>query len=142
MWRALVLAAMLLSLSACFDEPRLRADTESNFKTSLATINKGLSIGDNEKLDAALKDIVLVQTDGYGPLSEATIYRAAAEKLGLPPNDQSMALLIYAFRPTFETNFATNWIGNRAALVVKYARQLVENGNSRNRARRAKDGGR
>jgi hypothetical protein len=62
MRRALVLAAMGLSLSACFDEPRLKADTESNFKTSFATNNKALSIDDNEKLDAALKDIVLVQT--------------------------------------------------------------------------------
>ena len=50
MRRALVLAAMGLSLSACFDEPRLKTDTESNFKISLATINKGLSIDDNEKL--------------------------------------------------------------------------------------------
>lgn len=126
MRRALVLAAMGLSLSACFDEPRLKADTESNFKNSLAIINKSLSIDDNEKLDSALKDIVLVQTDGYGPLSEATVYRAAAEKLGVPPNDQSIALLIYGVRPALETSFATNWIGNRAALVVKYARQLVE----------------
>ena len=126
MRRALVLAAMGLSLSACFDEPRLKADTESNFKNSLATINRSLSIDDNEKLDSALKDIVLVQTDGYGPLSEATVYRAAAEKLGVPPNDQSIALFRYGVRPTFETSFATNWIGNRAALVVKYARQLVD----------------
>ena len=29
-------------------------------------------------------------------------------------------------RPAFETSFATNWTGNRAALVVKYARQLVD----------------
>jgi hypothetical protein len=97
MRRALVLAAMGLSLSACFDEPRLKAETESNFKNSLATINKSLSIDDNEKLDSALKDIVLVQTDGYGPLSEATVYRAAAEKLGVPPNDQSIALLDMEF---------------------------------------------
>jgi PDZ domain-containing protein len=126
MRRIVVLAAMGLSLSACFDEPRLKADTESNFKNSLATINKSLSIDDNEKLDSALKDIVLVQTDAYGPLSEATVYRAAAEKLGVPPNDQSIALFMHAFRPAFETGFATNWVGNRAAFVVKYARYLVE----------------
>ncbi len=124
--RALVLAAMALSLSACFDEPKLKADTEPNFKSSLATINKSLASDDSEKLDAALKDIVLVQTDGYGPLSEATIYRAAADKLGAPPNDQSIALLIYGFRPAFDSSFATNWTGNRAALVVKYAKPLVD----------------
>jgi PDZ domain len=126
MRHALGLAAMALSLSACFDEPRLKADTEPNFKSSLATINKSLSIDDNEKLDSALKDIVLVQTAGYGPLSEATIYRAAADKLGAPPSDQSIALFIYGFRPAFDASFATTWTGNRAALVVKYARQLVD----------------
>jgi hypothetical protein len=124
--RALVLAAMALSLSACFGEPRLKADTEPNFKSSLATINKSLGSDDNEKLDAALRDIVLVQTDAYGPLSEANIYRAAADKLGVPPNDQSIAVLMYGFRPAFDTSFATNWTGNRAALVVKYAKQLVD----------------
>ena len=126
MRHALSLAAMGLSLSACFDEPRLKADTEPNFKSSLATIDKSLSIDDNEKLDSALKDIVLVQTDGYGPLSEATIYRATADKLGVPPNDQSIALFTYGFRPAFDASFATTWTGNRAALVVKYARQLVD----------------
>lgn len=126
MRHALVLTAIGLSLSACFDEPKLKADTESNFKSSLATISKSLSIDDNEKLDAALKDIVLVQTDGYGPLSEATIYRAAADKLGVPPNDQSIALFTSGFRSAFDISFATNWTGNRTALVVKYARQLVD----------------
>ena len=38
-----------------------------NFKSSLATINK---IDDNDKLDSALKDIDLVQTDGYGAISQ------------------------------------------------------------------------
>ena len=47
MRHALSLAAMGLSLSACFDEPRLKADTEPNFKSSLATIDKSLSIDDN-----------------------------------------------------------------------------------------------
>src|SRR5690348_10790716 len=124
--RVLVLATMALSLSACFGEPRLKADTEPNFKSSLATINKSLGSDDNEKLDAALRDIVLVQTDAYGPLSEANIYRATADKLGMPPNDQSIAVLMYGFRPAFDTSFATNWTGNRAALVVKYAKQLVD----------------
>jgi hypothetical protein len=63
---------------------------------------------------------------GYGPLSEATVYRATAEKLGVPPDDQSIALFVYGVRPALETSFATTWIGNRAALVVKYARQLVD----------------
>ena len=59
-----------------------------NFKSSLATINK---IDDNDKLDSALKDIDLVQTDGYGAISQ----------LGATPNDQSIALLVMIFaRPS------------------------------------------
>jgi hypothetical protein len=34
-------------------------------------------------------------------------------------------LFIYGFRPAFDTSFATNWTGNRGALVVKYAKPLV-----------------
>ena len=122
---ALAIAIGLL-LSACLEEPKLKADSESNFSTSLAAITKDLSAADSEKLDSALKDIVLVQIESYGPLPEAIVYRAAAEKLGAPPDEQSITLFMYGFRPAFDSSFAGNWTANRAALVVKNARQLVD----------------
>jgi len=74
--RALVLAAMALSLSACFDEPRLKADTEPNFKSSLATINKSLASDDSEKLDAALADGQLYARE---PAKAAALAKARSE---------------------------------------------------------------
>jgi hypothetical protein len=54
-----ILAA--LYLPACSGEPKIKADTESNFTSSFAEVINGMSTEDKQKLDAALKDIVLVQ---------------------------------------------------------------------------------
>lgn len=74
-----------LSLSACFEEPKLQADTEANFDTSYAILTKDMSSPDREKLNAALKDVVLVKVGIYGPVREAKSFR-------LPSNEPGVAL--------------------------------------------------
>jgi hypothetical protein len=64
-----ILAA--LYLPACSEEPKFKADTESNFTSSFAEVIKGMSTEYEQKLDAALKDIVLVQVGLYGPMFDA-----------------------------------------------------------------------
>jgi hypothetical protein len=117
--------AIGLLLSACFEEPKLQADTEADFNTSFATLTQNMNSADKEKLDAALKDIVLVEKEGYGPFPEAVIYRTAAEHNN-PPNGDAIKSFLSGFRPAFDASFATNWATNRAALVVTNARALVD----------------
>ena len=58
---AVVTILAALYLPACSGEPKINADTESNFNSSFAEVIKGMSAEEKQKLDAALKDIVLVQ---------------------------------------------------------------------------------
>src|SRR5262245_40660089 len=116
-------AAMLLS--ACFEEPRFKADTEANFNESLETITKTLTAEDKQKLDTALKDIVLVETELYGALSEAVVYRSTSEKQGAV-SSPGLTQLLGGLRPVLDAGLAANWNANRAAVVVKNARSIVD----------------
>ena len=73
-----------LLLSACFEEPKLQADTEANFNTSFAILTKDMNSADREKLDAALKDIVLVEVGMYGPMLDAKSYQRPSSQADTP----------------------------------------------------------
>ena len=115
-----------LLLSACFEEPKLQADTEPNFDASYAILTKDLSSADKEKLDGALKDIVLVEVGIYGPTREAKSFR-------LPSNEPGVALgQVFAGRldegtsPLMDLALSASWDRGRAKLVVENARTLVD----------------
>jgi hypothetical protein len=71
-----------LWLTGCFEEPKLKADTEANFESSYAILVKDMSSADRERLDTALKDIALVETAIYGPLRDAKLYRFPSGEAG------------------------------------------------------------
>jgi hypothetical protein len=71
-----------LWFTGCFEEPKLKADTEANFESSYAILVKDMSSADRERLDTALKDIALVETAIYGPLRDAKLYRFPSGEAG------------------------------------------------------------
>lgn len=101
MVRALAVAIALL-LAACLSEPELKADSEANFNASFASATKILSDVGKEKLDSALRDLVLARVEAQGPAADATPDRLAKD-----------------------------WAANRTALVVKYARDVVDGRSAR-----------
>jgi hypothetical protein len=116
----------VLYLPACSAEPIIKADTESNFNSSFAEVIKGMSAEDKQKLDAALKDIVLVQVGLYGPMFEAKNYQ-------LPSNEPHTALFGQSLAAAFtgattkmiDAVTAAKWDENRAKAVVANARAKV-----------------
>ena len=79
MKRAITLTLTVLTIFAALylparsAEPKIKADTESNFNVSFAEAIKEMSAEDKQKLDTALKDIVLLQVGLYGPMFAARI---------------------------------------------------------------------
>lgn len=108
-----------LLLSACFEEPKLQADTEANFNTSFAVLTKDLSSADTAKLDAALKDIALVEAGIYGPMLAAKNYQ-------LPSSQPGAATFASVMTTAIEQGVAASWDANRAKVVVQNARALVD----------------
>jgi hypothetical protein len=101
-------AACLLCLgllSACFDEPRLKADTEANFTASFATMTKDMSSAEKEKLDAALKDIALVQVGLYRVTLDAeaskTLYQPTSTALA-PITDVGQRIQVSIWLSVYE----------------------------------------
>lgn len=122
-----------LLLSGCFDDPKLRADTEADFSSSLEAVNKGLSGPEREKLDAALKDIVLVQIGFYGPLFTAKNFRPpvdasnAASKNPFSAFSEGLAAAtLTAAGGVVATGFDQGWMANRPKAVVQNARAIVD----------------
>jgi hypothetical protein len=116
---------MGLLLSACFEEPKLQADTEANFDASYATLTKDMSSADRETLDSALKDIVLVEVGMYGPMLDAKSYQLPSSQPGAAFG-QAFAKGFTAMTAAINQGLAANWNGNRAKLVVENARALVD----------------
>jgi hypothetical protein len=79
--RALIILIILLVV-ACSGEPKLKADNEADFSSSFAEATKEMSAQQKEKLDAALRDIVLVETGLYGPMLEARSSQAPTDDAG------------------------------------------------------------
>jgi hypothetical protein len=117
---------MGLLLSACFEEPTLKADTEANFDTSYAILTKDLSSADGQKLDAALKDIVLVEVGMYGPMLDAKSYQPPSGQTDTPFGQAFAKGFTGAMTAALNQGLAANWNGNRAKLVVENARALVD----------------
>jgi len=65
MLRALAVALALL-LAACLPEAKFQADSEANFSASLAAATNRMSTANKEKLDAALRDLVLARLEPVG----------------------------------------------------------------------------
>ena len=115
-----------LLLSACFDEPKLQADTEANFDASYAIITKDMSSADREKLDAALKDIVLVEVGIYGPTREAKSFRLPSSEPGVALGQAFAGRLDQGMSPLMDLALSASWDRGRAKLVVENARALVD----------------
>jgi hypothetical protein len=115
-----LIAALLLA--GCFEEQKLKADTESHFATSYDAMTNGLSRADRDKLDSALKDIVLAQVGLYGPMFEAKTYH-------LPSSEPGSALgQAFANNLTNAMGAAISqgWSLSRAKFVVENARAIVD----------------
>jgi hypothetical protein len=133
MKRAITLTLTVLTffpavyLPACSAEPKIKADTESNFNSSFAEVIKEMSAADKQKLDVALKDIVLVQVGLYGPMFDAKNYQ-------LPSNDPHTALFGQSLAAAFtgattkmiDAVTAAKWDENRAKAVVANARAIID----------------
>jgi hypothetical protein len=98
MLRALGLTLVLL-LTACLPEVKLQADSATSFVASLEAATNRMSAANKDKVDMALRDLVLA---------------------GIEPADPTAA-----GRRASDADFATKWAASRAALVVKYAQQAV-----------------
>lgn len=120
-----LLFAVGLLAAGCFAEPTLKADSEPDFDASYLSMTQNMSAADREKLDAALKDIVLVKTGLYGPLRDAKSYSL--------PSGQSSAFgqaftasLEQGMSPLLDIAVSASWEKDRAKLVVENARTLVD----------------
>jgi hypothetical protein len=120
-----ILAA--LYLASCSGEPKIKADTESDFTSSYAAVIKGMSTEDKQKLDDALKDIVLVQVRLYGPMFEAKHYQLPSSEphSGLFGNGLETALTGAAGKMT-NAAITVKWGENRAKEVVENARGIID----------------
>jgi hypothetical protein len=124
--RKILVLAIVLSLAACFREPRLKADTEADFDRSLAEVTKTLGTEDNGKLDAALRDIVLVQVGLYGPMPEAKSYQLPSSEPGAAFGQNLAEIFAGAGSKMIRQVTAAQWGENRAKLVVENARAIVD----------------
>lgn len=133
-----ILAA--LYLAACSGEPKIKADTESDFTSSYAAVIKGMSTEDKQKLDDALKDIVLVQVGLYGPMFEAKHYQLPSNK----PHSElfgkglGAALTGDAGKMT-NAAITVKWGENRAKEVVENARSIIDGHTAKDIIRIATD---
>jgi hypothetical protein len=124
---AVVTIFAALHLPACSAEPKIKADTESNFNSSFAEVIKGMNAEEKQKLDAALKDIVLMQAGLYGPMLEAKIHQ-------LPSNEPHTALFGQSLAAAFtgattkmiDAVTVAKWDENRAKAVVANARAIID----------------
>lgn len=119
--RVIAIITMLM-LSGCFEEPKLKADTQDNFTTSFVAVTKNMSDAEKEKLDAALKDIVLVQAGLYGPMLEAKSYQPSSNELGATFGKAIMGAAVTAMNSALQTG----WSANRAKAIVENARAVVD----------------
>ena len=116
-----------LLLSGCLgEEPKLKADTEANFTSTYAAMTKDLNSAEKEKLDTALKDIVLIKSSLYGPTFAAKSYQ-------IPSNEPSAGFaqnfgqaLTNTLTKAIEVGVTTKWDENRARAVVQNAREIVD----------------
>jgi hypothetical protein len=128
MYRALVVPIVLF-LVACSGEPKFKADTEANFNDSFAAVAKGLSAEDaedKETLDAALKDIVLVQVRLYGPMLEAKSYQLPSNEPGAELTRTLTETFTGAASRMVYAATAAKWNENRAKATVGNARAIVD----------------
>ncbi len=124
---AVVTILAALYLPACSGEPKINADTESNFNSSFAEVIKGMSAEEKQKLDAALKDIVLVQVGLYGPMFEAKNYQLPSKEPHTALFGQSLAAAFTgATSKMIDAVTATKWDENRAKAVVANARAVID----------------
>jgi hypothetical protein len=122
---------LALLLSACLEEPKLRTDTEDNFNTSFAAVTKDLSIGDRTKLDEALKDIVLVQVDLYGPTLNGKSFTLPSAGRRADSAENFTKRLTNAMTGVVEREVAHRWNEGRTKLVVQHARAIVDGRTAR-----------
>lgn len=115
-----------LLLSACLDEPRLKADTEANFTASFAAVTRHLGNAEDEKLDSALRDIVLVQGSLYGPLFDAKNYRLPSGEPGAALGQGLTNALADSMTKAIELGVTSKWNENRAKAVVQNAWAIVD----------------
>ncbi|HEY4846452.1 MAG TPA: hypothetical protein VIH87_01315 [Methylocella sp.] len=125
MYRALVVPIVLF-LVACSGEPKFKADTEANFNASFAEVAKRLSAEDKETLDAALKDIVLVQVHLYGPMLEAKSYQLPSNEPGAELTRTLTETFTGAASRIIYAATAARWDENRAKATVGNARAIVD----------------
>lgn len=118
--------AMGLLLSACFEEPKLQADTEADFNSSFATLTQDMNSADKEKLDAALRDIALVEAGIYGPMLAAKSYQLPSGEAGTPFGNAFAGTFASAMTTAIDQGVAANWDANRAKAVVNNARAIVD----------------
>jgi hypothetical protein len=120
--KRVVAIVMISFLSGCFEDPKLKANSEDNFTTSLAAVTRNMSEAEKEKLDAALKDIVLVEVGFYGPELEAKSYRPSSNEPGAALGKAIMGAGVASMKSAVETG----WSANRAKAVVQNARAVVD----------------
>ena len=120
-----ILAA--LYLASCSGEPKIKANSESDFSSSYAMVIKGMRTEDKKNLDDALKDIVLVQAGLYGPMFEAKHYQLPSSERhsGVFGNGAEAALTGAAGEMT-NAAFTVKWDENRAKEIVENARGIID----------------
>jgi hypothetical protein len=118
---------VLLLLSACLgEEPKLKADTEANFISTYAAMTKDLNSTEKEKLDAALKDIVLIKTSLYSPTLAAKSYQIPSNGPGAAFAQNFGQALTNTMTKAIEVGVTAKWDENRARAVVQNAREIVD----------------
>lgn len=113
-------------LTGCFDDPTLKAGTEPDFDTSYAAMTQNLSSADRDKLDAALKDIVLVEVGLYGLMWEAKTFRLPSSQPTSAFGQAFADNLNQGMSPLMDMALSASWGRGRAKLVVENARALVD----------------
>lgn len=114
-----------LLVAGCFEQATLKADSEADFDASFATMTQNMSSADRDKLDAALKDIVLVEVGLYGPLRDAKTLSRPSGQLTSPLAQTFVTSLNQGMSPLMDMAIAASWQRGRAKLVVENARAVV-----------------
>jgi hypothetical protein len=125
MRRVLAIAIPVL-VAACFDESRLRADSEANFDQSFSQMTKDMTAPEKTRLDTALKDIVLIQAGVFGAMLEARAYQIPSGDPGAALGQAFGKALAGRMINAFDVGLANKWNENRAQAVVKNARAIVD----------------
>lgn len=117
----------LLLLSACLgEEPKLKADTETNFNATFVAMTKDLKSDETAKLDSALKDIVLIKAGLYSPTLAAKTYQTSSREPGAALAQNFAQALTTSMTKAIEVGVTAKWEENRARAVVQNARELVD----------------